>query len=100
MLAAQNELLVLVDLAMIMAQGHGDYEVGQVTCLHSSVMGYAPLVFELPKERTFDNFIKLCHDVWQNLAADPSLPKKFVRHRDCRLHYLFLVYLGINALNF
>lgn len=74
----QGELHTLVDLAMIMAESQGDYEVGKVTALHTSVLGYAPLIFELKEDCTLQTLMELCHSVWQNLAADTQLPQKFV----------------------
>lgn len=76
----QGELHTLVDLAMIMAQGQGDYEVGKVTALHTSVLGYAPLIFELKEDCSLKKFLELGHNVWQNLAADEQLPQKFVSY--------------------
>lgn len=78
MYADQNELTVLVDLALIMAQGQGAFEVGKVTGLHTSVMGYAPLIFNLQEGCSIEEFMNLCRDVWQNLKADPELPTKLV----------------------
>jgi len=89
-IADQGELHTLVDLAMIMAQGQGDYEVGKVTGLHTSVLGYAPLIFEMKANCTLKDFMELCHSVWQNLDADKQLPNKFVIFNIVLICYLLL----------
>lgn len=77
-LSDRKELITLVNLAMVMAQSQGDYEVEKVTCLQTSVMGYAPLIFDLQANRSLERFRKLCQDVWLLLDEDPKLPDKFV----------------------
>ena len=71
---------VLVDLAMISAAGQGDMEVAKVSCLHVAATGYAALIYDLPRDAGFDKFFECCKEVWKNLQADESLPKKLCEH--------------------
>ena len=73
-----NEVKVLVDLAMIAAEGQGDLEEERVKCLHASVTGYAPLIYDLKPEAGFKEFFQLCEAVWRALDADHTIPKKLV----------------------
>ena len=73
-----KELNVLAELAMSSAAGQGDLEVEQVSCLHAAVTGYAPFIYDLPKEADFNHFMKHCSHVWHALDNDPNLPKKLV----------------------
>ena len=70
---------MLVDLAMISAEGQGDLEVARVSCLHAAVTGYAPLIYDLDRKMDFKGFIHLCELVWRALEADPKLASKLVR---------------------
>ena len=69
---------VLVDLAMISAEGQGDMEVAKVMCLNAAATGYAPLIYDLTTDMGFKEFLPLCQAVWHMLDVDPGLPKKFV----------------------
>jgi len=69
---------VLVDLAMISAEGQGDMEVEKVLCLNAAATGYAPLIYDLTPEMGFRDFLPLCQAVWRMLDVDPALPRKFV----------------------
>ena len=74
----QQQVKVLVDLAMISATGQGDMEVARVSMLHVAATGYAPLIYDLPQNAGFELFYQQCQQVWKNLEADPALPKKLV----------------------
>ena len=80
---------VLVDLAMISAEGQGDLEVQKVSCLHAAATGYAPLIYDLKPDMSFSEFLPLCQAVWRALDVDKKLPQKFVS-----LHNYF-VFSGI-----
>jgi len=69
---------VLVDLAMISAQGQDDLEVQRVSCLHAAATGYAPLIYDIRLDMGFTEFLPLCQAVWRTLEVDDQLPKKFV----------------------
>lgn len=78
---------VLVDLAMISAQGQDDLEVQKVSCLHAAATGYAPLIYDMQSNMGFKEFLPLCQAVWRVLEVDAELPRKFV---SCNLAYLWL----------
>ena len=78
LLLGPQEVKVLVDLAMISADGQGDYEVHKVSCLHAAATGYAPLIYELEQTMGFSEFLPLCKTIWRALDADETLPTKFV----------------------
>ena len=79
---ATQELKVLVDLALISA-GESDMETGRISSLHTSCLGFAPLIFELKESEehkvNFDQLMKACDPVWKAVEADKTLPKKLVR---------------------
>ncbi|ESO09859.1 hypothetical protein HELRODRAFT_167678 [Helobdella robusta] len=77
-LVNSREVKVLVDLALISAEGQGDMEEQKVACLHTAVTGYSPLIYDLKEEMGFKEFYPVCMNVWKVLRADPNLPKKFL----------------------
>lgn len=79
-----KEVKVLVDLAMISAEGQGDMEVEKVMCLNAAAIGYAPLIYDLTPEMGFKEFLPLCQAVWHMLGVDPDLPRKFVSTSDIK----------------
>ena len=64
-----------MDLAIISA---GETETARITCLHTSCLGFAPLIFDLKSSFGFDELIKTCEPVCNAVDADPSLPTKLV----------------------
>ncbi|PFX19442.1 E3 ubiquitin-protein ligase RNF213 [Stylophora pistillata] len=74
-----QELKVLVDLALISA-GESDMETKRITSLHTSCLGFAPLIFDLKETEddkvSFDQLIKACEPVWKAVETDPMLPTK------------------------
>ncbi|XP_052243691.1 E3 ubiquitin-protein ligase rnf213-alpha-like [Dreissena polymorpha] len=77
--AGQKELKVFVDLAM-MSAGEEPMNIQKVRCLHSAVLGYSPLIFELNSNSDCDYsaLIDKCKVVWKELDANPNLPKQLV----------------------
>ena len=79
---ATQELKVLVDLALISA-GESDMETDRISSLHTSCLGFAPLIFDLRESEeqkvNFDDLVKACDPVWKAVETDPSLPQKLVR---------------------
>ena len=53
-------------------------ETTRITCLHTSCLGFAPLIFDLQPSFGFDELMRICKPVWSALDADPTLPKKLV----------------------
>ena len=78
---APQELKVLVDLALITA-GESDMETDRISSLHTSCLGFAPLIFDLKETNdhnvSFDQLMKACDPVWKAVEADKTLPKKLV----------------------
>ena len=72
-----QELKVLVDLAIISA-GEADMETYKITCLHTSCLGFAPLIFDLKPTFGFEKLMRACEPVWNAVDADPTLPEKLV----------------------
>ena len=66
-----------MDLAIISA-GETDMETARITCLHTSCLGFAPLIFDLQPTFGFDKLMRTCEPVWSALDADPTLPEKLV----------------------
>ena len=72
-----QELKVLVDLAIISA-GETDIETARITCLHTSCLGFAPLIFDLKPSFGFNELMNTCDPVWSAVDTDPDLPDKLV----------------------
>ncbi|XP_022796392.1 E3 ubiquitin-protein ligase rnf213-alpha-like isoform X2 [Stylophora pistillata] len=74
-----QELKVLVDLALISA-GESDMETDRISSLHTSCLGFAPLIFDLKESEeqgvSFDQLMKACDPVWKAVETDQMLPKK------------------------
>ena len=79
---ATQELKVLVDLALISA-GESDMETHRISSLHTSCLGFAPLIFDLRESEeqkvNFDDLVKACDPVWKAVETDHKLPQKLVR---------------------
>ena len=68
---------MLVDLAIISA-GETDMETARITCLHTSCLGFAPLIFDLKAYFGFGELMKTCEPVWSAVDTDSTLPDKLV----------------------
>lgn len=66
-----------MDLAIISA-GEADMETYKITCLHTSCLGFAPLIFDLKPTFGFEKLMRACEPVWNAVDADPTLPEKLV----------------------
>ncbi|XP_052807608.1 E3 ubiquitin-protein ligase rnf213-alpha-like isoform X3 [Mya arenaria] len=76
--SGQKELKVFVDLAM-MSAGEEPMNIGKVQCLHSAVLGYSPLIFELDATKCdFRKLLDMCKVVWKELAVNPNLPQQLL----------------------
>ena len=79
---ATQELKVLVDLALISA-GESDMETDRISDLHTSCLGFAPLIFDLKETETnkvdFAQLMKALESVRNAVNADRKLPQKLVR---------------------
>ncbi|XP_045924674.1 E3 ubiquitin-protein ligase rnf213-beta [Micropterus dolomieu] len=74
-LKTMSDVKVYVELASISA-GENDTEIDQVACFHDAVMGYAPLLYSLPPQAGFEEFIKCAQQVWDTQRRDEKLPDK------------------------
>ncbi|XP_053269183.1 E3 ubiquitin-protein ligase rnf213-beta isoform X1 [Pleuronectes platessa] len=70
-----SDVKVYVELASISA-GENDTEIDQVACFHDAVMGYSPLLYHLPPQAGFDEFMKCAQLVWDTQSRDEKLPDK------------------------
>ncbi|WAR07200.1 R213A-like protein [Mya arenaria] len=76
--AGQKELKVFVDLAM-MSAGEERLNIAKVQCLHSAVLGYSPLIFDLDEtDCNYTRLLEMCKVVWKELAVNPKLPKQLL----------------------
>ena len=73
----EQELKVFVDLAMISA-GEEDLEIDRISCMHTSCLGFGPLIFRYRQGHGFSDLMKLCEPVWQAVSANPSITQKLV----------------------
>jgi len=76
-LAGQKELKVFVDLAM-MSAGDEPMNIKKVQCLHSAVIGYAPLIFDLKQDCDFKQLREMFKIVFKELEANPKLSYQLV----------------------
>ncbi|KAK2553290.1 E3 ubiquitin-protein ligase rnf213-alpha [Acropora cervicornis] len=78
-ITSTQELKVLVDLALISA-GESDMETDRISDLHTSCLGFAPLIFDLKETETnkvdFAQLMKACESVRNAVKADRRLPQK------------------------
>ena len=81
---------MLVDLAIISA-AETDIETARITCLHTSCLGFAPLIFVKP-DFGFDDLMKACKPMWDAVESDPDLPQKLVL---LRIHCLVVLCSGL-----
>ena len=76
-LAGQKELKVFVDLAM-MSAGDEPMNIKKVQCLHSAVIGYAPLIFDLKQDCDFKQLLEMFQIVFKEFEANQKLPSQLV----------------------
>ncbi|XP_078489225.1 E3 ubiquitin-protein ligase rnf213-alpha-like [Ciona intestinalis] len=71
-----GEVKVMSDLAMISA-GETPIEVDRVSCFLSAVIGFSPLLFDLPQQAGLRELLAACEMVWNNVERDEGLLKKW-----------------------
>ena len=68
---------------MALISAGDDMETDRISGLHTSCLGFAPLIFDLreteEKKVNFDDLVKACDPVWKAIETDHSLPQKLVR---------------------
>ena len=62
----------------MISAGETDIKTAGITCLQTSCLRFAPLIFDLKPSFGFDELMKTCDPVWSAVDADPSLLKKLV----------------------
>jgi len=72
-----SALSTLVDLAMISA-GENDLEVDRISNFHTSCLNFAPLIFDVHEELSFEDLMRACQPVWKAVNSDEHLPDKLV----------------------
>ena len=91
---ATQELKVLVDLALISA-GENPMETDRISSLHTSCLGFAPLIFDLRESEehkvNFDHLVKACDPVWKAVKTDHKLPQKLVRLETYLCNFMLLL---------
>lgn len=75
-----DELRTFIDIALIVATGEGAVQVEYIVCLDTAVKGYAPFIYQIEDDISYEKFLQLCSEVWDVLQADRNLPEKFVSH--------------------
>ncbi|XP_056152727.1 E3 ubiquitin-protein ligase rnf213-beta [Lampris incognitus] len=70
-----RDVKVYVELASISA-GENDKEIDQVACFHDAAMGYGPLLYSLPPNASFNEFMSCARQVWDSQHRDEKLPDK------------------------
>lgn len=73
----RSDVKVYVELATITA-GETDTEIDQVFCFHDAVMGYSSLIYSLPPQAGFKDFMKCAEQVFEAQGRDERLPDKLV----------------------
>ena len=67
----------------MISAGESDMETDRIASLHTSCLGFAPLIFDLKESEEqrvdFDQLMKACDPVWKAVEADARLPQKLVR---------------------
>lgn len=73
------ELRTFIDIALIVATGEGAVQVEYIVCLDAAVKGYAPFIYQIKDDMSYEEFLQLCSEVWDVLQTDPKLPEKFTQ---------------------
>ena len=67
----------MIELAMISA-GETSMEVDRVSCFLSAVVGFSPIIFDLPQDAGLKELLKACKKVQDNIDRSKILVKKWV----------------------
>ena len=75
-------------MALISA-GESDMETDRISSLHTSCLGFAPLIFDLKESEeqrvNFDQLMNACDPVWKAVETDQMLPRKLVKQPNYRM---------------
>ncbi|XP_052426303.1 E3 ubiquitin-protein ligase rnf213-beta [Carassius gibelio] len=75
-----KDLKVFMELATISA-GENDADIDRLASFETVVMGYGPLLYSLPENAGFEEFIDCAKQVWDTLDKDKKLVDKLVDSR-------------------
>ncbi|XP_050980097.1 LOW QUALITY PROTEIN: E3 ubiquitin-protein ligase rnf213-beta-like [Labeo rohita] len=75
-----RDLKVFMDLASISA-GENDADIDRLASFETVVMSYGPLLYTLPENAGFEEFIACAKQVWDTLDKDEKLVDKLVDSR-------------------
>uniref|UniRef100_A0A8C1NX99 RING-type E3 ubiquitin transferase n=1 Tax=Cyprinus carpio TaxID=7962 RepID=A0A8C1NX99_CYPCA len=72
-----RDLKVFMELATISA-GENDADIDRLASFETVVMGYGPLLYSLPENAGFEEFIDCAKQVWDTLHKDEKLLDKLI----------------------
>lgn len=67
-----------VNVALHTSVGEGDLANDKLSRLKIVGSGYSPLIYDLQRRPSFENFKTCCMKVWEALEQTPTLPAKLV----------------------
>ena len=88
-----NDLHKFVSVALHTSAGEGDYANDNLSRLKIVGSGYSPLIYDLEKKPSFENFKKCCVKVWDALKQNSTLPERLVCFREQQDLTCYCVYV-------
>ncbi len=73
-----NDLHNFVSVALHTSAGERPYANERISDLKVIGSGYAPLIYDLQSDPSFETFKTSCEKVWKALSQTPQLPTKLV----------------------
>lgn len=73
-----NDLHKFVSVALHTEAGEGDYASDKLSRLKIVASGYSPLIYDLQKDPSFDNFKGCCVKVWEAVDQNRKIPMDLV----------------------
>ena len=73
-----NDLHKFVSVALHTSAGEGDLSSDKLSHLKTVASGFAPLIYGLKKDSSFETFQQGCKAVWKTLMQTPNLPELLV----------------------
>ncbi len=75
-----NDLHTFISVALHTSAGEGDVANDNLSRLKIVGSGYSPLIYDLQRRPSFENFKTCCMKVWEVLQHTSTLPEKLVSH--------------------
>lgn len=63
----------------MISAGESDVEIDRISSMHTSCLGFGPLIYKLEADDGFEELMDHCKTVWESVEINPTLPKKLVR---------------------